>query len=237
MLYLNVPDEQVNMVEELGAKWDLNKEKWYVSEPDRYFRFNRWFNIKSANIICETLYLLETKTYCWYCGNLTRIVCLASDKFYTTFYNNPCSCNTRLTLFFFLINCPDYLKKLLKTYNYDYRFSKRFDIVYKHFNNGYYICNKCNTCHYIQGDYFLHQLNRPRCGFYKCIGFSSRDSDLKMHKLINLPSAVELIADMHEDDIWLHMQTGIENLASIDTDKYILEQAFKDEIDITKYLK
>lgn len=235
MLYLKVSDDDIDSIKKLGAKWDAEKEKWCISEGNNYFKFKKWFNVECANIICENLYLVETTALCWKCKKPTKIVCFASDKFYTTHYNNPSSCNTRLTLFFFLINCPKYLKKLIIENNYYYKYSRQFDKVYKHFNDGFYISNMCQTCKSVQGDNFLHLLDRPRQGFYKCI--NSKDLDLKLHKLINLPSAVELIANMHEDDITLHMETGRENLASIDTDKYILEQAYKDEIDITKYLK
>lgn len=235
MLYLDVPYLEKDEAKALGAKWNPNLKKWYVEDGKKYFDFRKWFNIKETNIICESLYLVETNAVCWKCGKPIKIVCLASDKFYTECYGDSSTCNTRLTLFGFLTKCPNYLEELLKEYNCTYNYSRQFDKLYEHRNNGCYLVNKCSNCNMIQGDNFLHELNNPRRGFYQCIDY--QDTNLKLHKLVNLQGTIELTGFMHSDDIFAHMQTGIENLASIDTDKYILEQAFKDEIDITKYLK
>lgn len=234
MLILNVKFQEKDEAKKLGAKWNPDLKKWYVSDASKYFRFRKWFNIKTANIICEDLYLIETKSYCWKCHKENSIVCLASDKFYTETFNTQSALNTRLTLFYFLVYYPDFLKFLFENNNYTYNYSNQFDTAFHHENNGYYVSNRCYICHSLQGDYFFHQINRPRRGFYQCI--TSPDKNLKMHKLINLPSAVELDCSMHSDDLYAHMVTGIENLASIDVDKFILRDASKDEIDITKYL-
>ena len=208
-----------------------------------YFKFKKWFNNKDANIICKNLYLIETKSSCWKCGKQTKIVCLASDEFYTEFYGLPEECITRLILFQYLTYMPDYLERFLSSYNLNYKYSQRFFEFYKGLNNGLYLCNVCEFCGTVQGDYFLHHLDidmRSR-GFYQCI--DGIDENLKIYKLNNLQGAVELRGFMHSRDPWEHMITEEENLSSIDADEFILNQANLnqakkyEEIDMTSYLE
>lgn len=239
VLYLNVHDDQKDEVKALGTKYDPELKKWYVPDSLDYFKFKKWFNNKDANIVCNNLYLIETKVLCWRCGKQINIVCLASDEFYTEFYGQPEECVTRLILFQYLMYMPNYLEKFLSSCNLNYRFSNRFYDVYKGLNNGCYLCNICESCGVIQGDFFLHQLDKPRRGFYQCI--DGTDENLKMYKLNNLCGAVELKGLMHSRNYFEHMRTGIENLSSIDADYYILNQVKKNEskfeIDMASFSK
>lgn len=225
MLYLNVKFPQKDAAKSLGAKWNSDLKKWYVPDGMDYFKFKKWF-VTDANIICDDLYLVETQSQCWRCRKQSRVVCLASDNFYTDL-NRKSQHYSELTLFFFLLDAPAYIKKLLNNYGLNYTYSKQF--------GGTYLANVCEYCGNVQGDYFLHGLENSKRGFYQCV--KGLDENLKIHKLVNLPQAVELVGLMHIYDPYDLEITEAENLMNANASEMILQQAQKDEIDMTNYLK
>lgn len=225
MLYLNVKYPQKDAAKALGAKWNSDLKKWFVPDGMDYFKFKKWF-VTDANIICDNLYLVETQSQCWKCRKQSRILCLASDDFYIDL-NKSSQHYKELTLFFFLLDAPKYIKKLLSKYGIDYTYSKQF--------GSRYLGNVCEFCGSVQGDFFLHKLENSKRGFYQCVNGS--DENLKLHKLVNLPEAVELIGLMHIYDPYDLEITEAENLMNANAIEKILQQAQKDEIDVTSYLE
>lgn len=76
-LYLNVPYNEKEEAKALGAKWDPEVKKWYVStNPSHYVRFAKWILRNTDDVLIATgyLYIIEGVRPCWKCGHLTRTV-------------------------------------------------------------------------------------------------------------------------------------------------------------------
>lgn len=168
-LYLNVPYSQKEEAKKLGAKWNPDNKKWYYTgSPENYIKFAKWlFDVKKqeeVTIIVDSIYIIESKRFCWKCKNNTTVVGLAAEKFltiYDTEYDdndNPIydvemigfDDSTRGLYVTWIDDekyLPDFLLKYLKeNYNVKTGFSKTV---------GKTFANHCEHCGALQGNNFV----------------------------------------------------------------------------------
>lgn len=73
-LYLNVPYKEKDEAKHLGAKWDNNKKKWYISSSNSDItQFSRWLPSESYNFISDFFYLAQTERKCYKCNTLITV--------------------------------------------------------------------------------------------------------------------------------------------------------------------
>lgn len=155
MLYIDVPYEEKDEAKSLGAKWDSNKKKWYVTDKSQYPEFVKWIvgNCEDVvNIICDEFYVVETKRICYKCGKPTRVIGFAVSSFFDItndydnltfdFYENDFCIESSLEFL-----SQNFLKYLKNQYNYYPSYSKTLKRKY--------VANHCDHCKALQGDFHL----------------------------------------------------------------------------------
>ena len=115
---------------------------------------------------------------------------------------------------------PDPLSKYWEQLLYTLSYSKTI-------NNSYYI-NHCKYCHNIQGDNFLHEV--PKQAFYKKLLY--HESAPLIYSKVKNSFCVPLLAELPHYDktdlnmILAHMETGIENRASLNVTQKLINGLF-----------
>lgn len=229
-ILLNVPYAEKDLAKGKGAKWNASIKKWYVDDCSKLLGVEKWIN--QHNIICENLYLLKKKHRCWKCGNIMEVVLLATDKSYNV--EDGYKLNTNVQILTYVTSMPNELKNYVQQFGYSLSYSKTSEAEY-------YI-NHCNKCRSVTGDNYLHEL--PEQAFYKklCYKNSEPISYAKINNQFcvplqaNLPYYDEICSSM--DMILHHMETGVENRASLNVCQKLVNQLFdcsieEDTIEIT----
>lgn len=156
MLILNVSYGEKDEAKALGAKWNPEIKKWYVRNKEDYYKFVRWIKPYGNMVIIDELYLVEGIQKCFRCGKETRVIGFGVDKHLSIL---DCGEDT-VSILEEGINQDDIhivgpinpipeplMKYIQKKYNYKSRYSK----TTKSSN----ICNCCEHCDVLQGDFFL----------------------------------------------------------------------------------
>lgn len=217
-ILLNVPYEEKDLAKQQGAKWNPQLKSWYVDDVEKIRAVSKWLG--KCNIICENLYLLKKKQTCWKCRMETDVYMLATDKSYAL--ENGFQCNNNLLLLTYVKSMPLKLSEYLKKCLYYPTFSKTI--------NEKYFINHCSFCKNVQGDNFLHEV--PKQAFYSKLCYS--DSEPITYAKIKNTFGVPLIAELPYYDeacssiemIMHHMETGIENRASMNVNQALINQLF-----------
>lgn len=193
-LLLNVPYSEKDEAKKIGAKWNSNLKKWYVSDKEDYPKFKKWFlNDKSeATIICDYIYIIEGINECFRCGNKTRVIGLGIENYYEfrcyednknkwIYYNGDIHITSHI---YPMPN--ELLKYIQKNYNYKKRFSKTIKREY--------YANCCEKCDVLQGDFYVFQeVDSP---------FFIENEDIARNlKLYRMPLKYDIIVDYTEESI------------------------------------
>lgn len=170
MLILNVLYSEKDEAKMLGARWNPEIKKWYVSNKKDYYKFIRWIEPYGNMLIIDELYLIEGVKKCFRCGQATRVIGFGIDKHLSIDeicgVQEDCSEDVKKYIDEMLnqdeINIvgpiqpiPDPLLKYIQSkYNYKMRYSKTTKIES--------MCNCCEYCDVLQGDFFLfHEVDSP----------------------------------------------------------------------------
>ena len=207
-ILLNVPYPEKDTAKARGAKWDPTVKSWYISAARDIPNLLRW--LPEHNIVCENLYLLKMQQRCWRCGGNTEVILLATDKSYSSEDNYQADSNIQILTY--VKTMPDPLKEYLQhSWRYFPSFSKAIRETC--------FVNHCTECGSIQGDNYLHEV--PERAFYKKLFY--QNADPIRYAVIRNQFAVLIKANLpYYDEIsrslelmMAHMETGIENRASL----------------------
>ena len=206
MLILNVPYNEKDDAKSLGARWNPTVKKWYVKNKKDYYKFIRWIEPYGNMVIIDELYLIEGVKKCFRCGKDTRVIGFGIDKHLSIdglleIENNNYDGNEIKEILYdkmLEINQDDIhivgpidpipeplMEYIQNKYNYKLRYSKTTHISS--------ICNCCDNCDVLQGDFFLFsELDSP---FF----IHSRE-DVKKLKIYKIKLEQDLI--VNADDGW-----------------------------------
>lgn len=195
-LLLNVPYDEKEQAKVLGARWNPELKKWYISEKNLYHNFKKWFNdIKSNIIVCQQIYVVEAERKCFRCGRNTPVISLGVDHYVllnSPFSKEGCAISESETEVH-LIGDIEFIPDSLSTY-----FKERFNfyIDFSKQNKSYkYYANHCRHCGVIHGDFYLH--SRADSPFFI---YSKEDAEkLLVHK-ITLPYDIEVNGSIEWSD-------------------------------------
>lgn len=172
---LNVPFEDKDIVKALGAKWEVEKKTWYIPTEIKNIKpFLRWLSPSTHYLIPVHSYILEGTNKCWKCGNLSKVVTLASATYRTVSSNNQLIYSNDFVIFNRIENVePNTLTKMHSFCpDYEFRYSKTVKEEYW--------MNKCEHCKIPIGDFFL--FNETTGPFLDPL-YSLKQGFLKAHKL------------------------------------------------------
>lgn len=217
-ILLNVPYAEKNLTKQQGAKWNPQLKSWYIDDVSKISAVSKWLG--KCNIICETLYLLKKKQTCWKCRKNTAVYMLATDKSYAL--DDGFRCNNNIQLLTYVKAMPPKLSEYMRNCLYYPSFSKTI--------NEKYFINHCSFCKSVQGDNFLHEV--PKQAFYRKLCYP--DSEPIFYAKIQNNFGVPLWAELPYYDemsssmelIMHHMETGIENRASMNVNQKLINQLF-----------
>ena len=164
MLILNVPYSEKDDAKSSGAKWNPAIKKWYVENKENYYKFIRWIEPYRNMVIIDELYLIEGTKKCFRCGKDTRVIGFGIDKHLSIaklleienddeikeiLYDKMLEINQDdIHIVGPIDPIPETLMKYIQSkYNYKLRYSKTTHISS--------ICNCCDNCDVLQGDFFL----------------------------------------------------------------------------------
>lgn len=216
---LEVPYNEKDSAKSKGARWNPDLKTWYVNDISLLRGVSRW--LRECNIICENLYLLKMDHTCWKCRRDIEVVCLATDQSYAS-VNGKYIKNPNIQLLSYVHNMPKNLEDYLIRFDYKLSYSKTIKEVY--------FVNHCCHCHSIQGDNFLHE--RPEQAFYKKllypksapISYSRIKSSFCIPLTASLPFYDQVSSSI--DMLSAHMETGIENRASLQVTQKLINGLF-----------
>ncbi|WP_099468203.1 DUF5710 domain-containing protein [Konateibacter massiliensis] len=219
MIRLNVPYQEKDMAKSKGAKWNPDIKTWYVDDIANLAGLAKWVN--SYNIVCENIYILKMERICWKCKKSSDVVCLATDKSYST--ESGYKINSDIQLLSYVLEMPDLLANYMKEqFSYFPSYSRTI-------NSTYYI-NHCKHCNSIQGDNFLHEV--PAEAFYGklCYKNSERINYAKLKNQFSIPIQADLPyydeVSSSMEMMMLHMETEIENRASLNITQGLINKLF-----------
>lgn len=206
MLILNVPYNEKDDAKSLGARWNPTVKKWYVKNKKDYYKFIRWIEPYGNMVIIDELYLIEGVKKCFRCGKDTRVIGFGIDKHLSIdglleIENNNYDGNEIKEILYdkmLEINQDDIhivgpidpipeplMEYIQNKYNYKLRYSKTTHISS--------ICNCCDNCDVLQGDFFLFsEVDSP---FF----IHSREDEKKL-KIYKIKLEQDLI--VNADDGW-----------------------------------
>lgn len=221
-IFLNVPYAEKDLAKSKGAKWNPTKKKWYIDDYKKLPQMKQW--LEDDSIICESLYLLKKSHDCWKCKKSIEVVLLATDKSYAAIDNFKL--NSNIQILTYVKAMPDELANFMKGKGYFPSFSKQV-------NEKYYV-NHCNNCKMIQGDNFLHEI--PEQAFYRKLCYSNAQP-IEYAKIDNIycvslqaqsPCYDEICSS--EELTFCHMETGVENRASLMVNQELINGLFAKSI-------
>lgn len=218
-LRLDVPYREKDLAKAKGAKWSPDLKTWYINDLSLLTGVSKWMG--KYNIICENLYLLKMNHPCWKCRKEIDVVCLATNKSYTL-ESGRFKENSNIQIFSYVQEMPDPLTSYLETLGYTASYSKTI-------NDIYYI-NHCKYCKNIQGDNFIHEI--PSQAFYRKLLYSNStpisyckiNNSFYVPLLAQLPFYDEVHSNM--DLLFNHMETGVENRASLRVTQKLINGLF-----------
>lgn len=206
MLILNVPYNEKDDAKSLGARWNPTVKKWYVKNKKDYYKFIRWIEPYGNMVIIDELYLIEGVKKCFRCGKDTRVIGFGIDKHLSIdglfeIENNNYDDNEIKEILYdkmLEINQDDIhivgpidpipeplMEYIQNKYNYKLRYSKTTHISS--------ICNCCDNCDVLQGDFFLFsEVDSPF--------FIHSQEDVKKLKIYKIKLEQDLI--VNADDGW-----------------------------------
>lgn len=151
MLLLNVPYEEKEEAKKLGAKWNPEIKKWYVTNPKTYGNFLKWIEGGEVSyILCDELYLVEGKTQCYCCKQQIPVIGYGIKKMVTLYEDDIEFIDGTIHIGSIIDPIPETLLKYIqKHYNYKMRYSKTI--------GDKYLANGCPNCDSLQGNFFLFQ--------------------------------------------------------------------------------
>jgi len=215
---LNVSFKEKDLAKSKGAKWNPTMKIWYTDDITKLPELAKWIN--PYNIICENLYILKMSQICWKCKKSTNVVCLCTDKSYSE--NDDYRINLNIQVLSYITAMPDSLAEYMKQFSYIPSYSKAI-------NTSYYV-NHCEHCKSLQGDNFLHE--SPEKAFYKklcysdaqAISYARIDTKFSIPLQANLPFYDEI--SNSNELMFAHMETGIENRASLNITQKLINGLF-----------
>ena len=206
MLILNVPYNEKDDAKSLGARWNPIIKKWYVKDKKDYHKFIHWIERYGNIVIIDELYLIEGVKKCFRCGKETRVIGFGIDKHLSIdglfeIENNNYDDNEIKEILYdkmLEINQDDIhivgpidpipeplMEYIQNKYNYKLRYSKTTHISS--------ICNCCDNCDVLQGDFFLFsEVDSPF--------FIHSQEDVKKLKIYKIKLEQDLI--VNADDGW-----------------------------------
>lgn len=221
-ILLNVPYEEKDIAKSRGAKWNPGLKSWYIDDIGKIGGVLKWLG--RCNIICETLYLLKKRQICWKCRKNIEVYMLATDKSYAQ--EDGFRCNDNIQLLTYIEEMPSALSGYLKKNLYYPSFSATV--------GGQYYINHCGCCKSIQGDHFLHEV--PKQSFYSAlcypgsnpICYAKIQNDFGIPLWAQLPYYDEVCSS--SEMILHHMETAIENRASLNVNQKLINTLFSSSI-------
>lgn len=185
MLFLNVPYAEKNEAKELGAKWNVEKKKWYVEKREDYDKFMKWImtDYEEFDIICDYLYIVVGKRNCFKCNKVTNVLAFGYKNMMECFRDDldeaelddvdiDISFDGDIHIGGYELGIPNEIIECLKKhFNYKEKYSKTTQMIG--------LSNCCEHCDSLQGDYFLYEeVDSP---FY--IDDEEKASNLTLYKL------------------------------------------------------
>ncbi len=149
-LLLKVPYGEKEEAKALGAKWNVELKKWYISSRRDYPKFQKWYVNPNADLIISNhLFIIVGEQECFKCKQKTKVVSLAADM-YTIVDDQQFEFNEGDINFIQDIDgIPQTLEKYLKD-NYQYY------LGYSKTTQSKYYGNHCDNCGVLQGNFFLY---------------------------------------------------------------------------------
>ena len=77
MLYIEVPYKDKDEAKALGARWDLGRKSWYIENPRKYPRFEKWIPTNKwgrSTVICDYFYIVAGEKECARCGYVGNVI-------------------------------------------------------------------------------------------------------------------------------------------------------------------
>lgn len=153
MLILNVPFNEKEEAKKLGAKWNPAIKKWYVQDRAAYPRFSKWIAQQGDIVACEYIYVIEGRKVCFRCKQETRVISFGLERFYDLYDYCEGEEITYQENGIYIVGPidpipPSILSYLQGKYNYKKRYSNT--------THESHICNCCDNCDVLQGDFFLY---------------------------------------------------------------------------------
>lgn len=149
-LLLNVPYAEKDEAKALGARWNPEIKKWYVTDKKDYHKFVKWFTNQNIDlIICDHLYIIVGEQHCFKCKKPTSVVSLASDSYIMVEDEHFELIEEDINFIQDVENLPE----SLQTYLND---SYKFYNGYSKTTHSNYFGNHCDNCGVLQGNFFLY---------------------------------------------------------------------------------
>lgn len=169
---LDVPFAEKDEAKALGARWDPACKTWYVPAGLNPDAFERWLPADEGQIeLVPPVYAVESKTACWRCDKVTRVVTVAAESFIGRGESKE-PVEPDLYLFSGIESLPQELLGALRRVNPGYR--KRFS---KTAGMSYYM-NHC-SCGAQLGDFYMH--SEPGGAFFPATPQAARA--IRLHRL------------------------------------------------------
>ncbi len=184
-LLLNVPFNEKEEVKKMGAKWNNEIKKWYVTDKNEYYKFQRWFSNPYNNIIVlDHIYIVVATQRCFKCGKITTVVSLATDSYVTIDDEQFDLCEEDID---FIQLHEIKSERLLQHLNQKYKFYKDYSYTTK----THYLANHCDWCGVLQGNWFLY--SEPDSPFF--MTSEEKAKALSIFK-VTLPHDIDICANV-----------------------------------------
>lgn len=181
-LLLKVPFAEKNQAKSLGARWNPEIKKWYLSDRVKYKQFTRW--IDGTEILCNHIYLVEGIHTCFRCQKPTHVIGFGFETYFEIYDEQIKYFNDEIHIGSIKSELPTKLaEELKKRYNFYWGYSKT-----THSNN---YGNHCQQCNVLQGNFYIFdEVDSP---FF--IDSKQAAEKLVLHK-IKLPYDIAVTAEI-----------------------------------------
>lgn len=159
-LFINIPYNEKDEAKKLGAKWNPNVKKWYVTDRRNYCRFSKWIlrDCEDALIVFNNIYIIEGEQRCWKCKRTTKVIGLGIREHLIINENTEISdlqdCYTESNIHLAWADNEDSIPPKLLRYLKEHYFVKT---GYSKTLGEKCFANHCMYCQSLQGNYFLFQ--------------------------------------------------------------------------------
>lgn len=158
-LLLDIPYEEKDEAKALGAKWNPNLKKWYISEKRDYYKFAKWIlgDKDDVTVICDYIYIVVGERLCFKCNKPKKVIGFGIEN-RIEFYNQNVYDNIVIPYEYYggVINIASMITPLP---------SSLFSFLADNF--GYYIdfskisgrdyFNHCSNCGVLQGNFHIFE--------------------------------------------------------------------------------